>query len=194
MDQIKNKMSDAERLRKWGEKKKKADPNYKQSESLRIEKLRKAKVSTMSLGEKCSHKAKVAERKRKSRAKTAAIESTSSSALTNPYRTPQSLGKAVGRTVKSLPSSPSKKKVVARIATHLGLKIQKEMKSKMNNTEIPELDHVQKFFFRSDIVYTSPGIKDEMVVWENGIKKRLRKYYMTMFLREAYSTYQSSVC
>lgn len=32
-----------------------------------------------------------------------------------------------------------------------------------------------------------------MVVWENGIKKRPRKYYMTMFLREAYSIYQSSV-
>lgn len=36
-------------------------------------------------------------------------------------------------------------------------------------------------FYGSDIEYTMPGIKDEIIIWDsNGIKIRIRKYYLTM--------------
>ena len=35
-----------------------------------------------------------------------------------------------------------------------------------------------------------PGLKDEMTVWKNGKKQRLRKHYLTMFLREAYAVFR----
>ena len=38
------------------------------------------------------------------------------------------------------------------------------------------------FFTCSDIVYTMPGMKDEIAIWESGNKKHERKYYLTMFL------------
>ena len=45
----------------------------------------------------------------------------------------------------------------------------------------------KKFFFRSDVSYTMPGAKDEIVVSDSFGKKRLRKYYLTMYLRNAYA-------
>lgn len=45
---------------------------------------------------------------------------------------------------------------------------------------------VTNFFFRPDIVYTCPGMKDTICIWDNGIKKTLQKHYMTMFLKEAF--------
>ena len=35
------------------------------------------------------------------------------------------------------------------------------------------------------------GMKDEITVWEHGKKEKLRKYYLTMFLHEAYAIYKS---
>ena len=49
---------------------------------------------------------------------------------------------------------------------------------------------VNYFYLRPDLVYTMPGMKDEIVVWINGGKKRKRKYYMTMYLREAYAIFR----
>ena len=49
---------------------------------------------------------------------------------------------------------------------------------------------VEKFFFRSDISYTIPGAKDEIVVWDELGKKRLRKHYLTMYLYEAYAVFK----
>jgi len=39
---------------------------------------------------------------------------------------------------------------------------------------------VNEFYFRSDIVYTMPGKGDEMTVWDDNGKHKLRKYYLTM--------------
>ena len=36
------------------------------------------------------------------------------------------------------------------------------------------------------------GTKDEMVVWDSFGKKRLRKYYLTMYLREAYAVFNET--
>ncbi|KAJ2937733.1 hypothetical protein O0L34_g19126 [Tuta absoluta] len=49
--------------------------------------------------------------------------------------------------------------------------------------------NVKKFFYRPDIVYTCPGIKDCMAVWMNGKKETMQKHYLTMFLREAHAIF-----
>ena len=36
-----------------------------------------------------------------------------------------------------------------------------------------------------------PGLKDEITLWENGKKKKLRKYFLTMFWREVLAIFQS---
>ena len=53
---------------------------------------------------------------------------------------------------------------------------------------------VMDFYFRPDVVYTMPGMKDEMVAWDSdGNKQRKRKYFLTMFLHEAFIIYRSEV-
>lgn len=42
-----------------------------------------------------------------------------------------------------------------------------------------------------DIVYTAPGMKDFITVWENDKKQRLRKYYSTAYLCEAHSIFKA---
>ena len=46
-------------------------------------------------------------------------------------------------------------------------------------------------FCEKDIVYTAPGMRDYITVYEDGRKVRLRKLYLTMFLREAYSIFNA---
>ena len=36
---------------------------------------------------------------------------------------------------------------------------------------------VTEFYYRPDISYTMPGMKDEMTVWKQGKKTKMRKYY-----------------
>lgn len=55
-----------------------------------------------------------------------------------------------------------------------------------------EMSLVKDFYYRNDISYTAPGMKDEMVIWENGQKVKCRKYFLTMFLREAYAVFKAS--
>lgn len=146
--------------------------------------------------ERSSYRARAAERKRKSRShhKDEPLLCSTPTSSKKSYKTPQSLGKAVRRTMKSLPCSPSKKKEVFKnVASSLGFKFELEKEMNVNKTITETESEAQNFFFRTDIVYTTPGVKDEMVVWENGQKKRLRKYYLTMFLREVYAIYKSSV-
>ena len=37
-----------------------------------------------------------------------------------------------------------------------------------------------------------PGAKDEMVVWDEFGKQRLWKYYLTMYIREAYAVFKET--
>ena len=51
-------------------------------------------------------------------------------------------------------------------------------------------DRVKDFFFQPYIVYTAPGLKDEMVHWEAGKKVKLRKYYLESTLKEALGVFK----
>ena len=103
------------------------------------------------------------------------------------FKSPQSFGKAVKRTLITLPKSPGKKRaIIVKLATIEGLKVAMERKKK---EESETKAAVSSFFGRSDVVYTCPGLKDEVIVYIDG-KEKLRKKYLTMFLREAYGMFQ----
>ena len=115
------------------------------------------------------------------------------------YVRPQSFGKAVTRALRALPRSPEKQHaVVAGIAMCIGFKLEEKMTAVLGkhglNLSESRKAAVMDFYFRPDDVYTMPGMKDEMVVWDSdGNKQRKRKYFLTMFLREAFIIYRSEV-
>lgn len=66
------------------------------------------------------------------------------------------------------------------------------MENKLTDTSSnQDKELVVAFLFRTDIVYTAPGMQDEITIWENGIRKRVRKYYLTMHLKEAYALFKA---
>ena len=164
----------------------------------------------MSPNELKKYKMAAAERKRKSRmlkkqkeiesegnavSENQTTSSTSPSTSYQPFERPQSLGKAMKRSIRALPQSPRKRKAVVRgLAKRFAVNVEKELESNLstNGNALSEevTSTVSSFFFRSDVSYTMPGLKDEMTVWKNGKKQRLRKHYLTMFLREAYAVFR----
>ena len=115
------KLSGAERTKRWRQKK---GDEFKKTESIRVEKTRQARLSGMSPTELNAYKMAATARKRKSRLlqKQRLSESASgtSEATTDempskppqPYKRPQTLGKAVNNTILSLPASPRKRKAI----------------------------------------------------------------------------------
>ena len=69
------------------------------------------------------------------------------------------------------------------------------MKNTHGNTISEDLKaEIETFYARSDISYTMPGAKDEIVIWNSaGKKSRERKYYLTMYLREACAVFKETV-
>ena len=86
------------------------------------------------------------------------------------------------RLVRELPKSPSKRvAAVCGLAECIGLQLVSKMDSSLSETrrttgiteEVKKL--VRDFYGRPDIVYTAPGMKDEMTVRTSGKKDRVRK-------------------
>ena len=68
-----------------------------------------------------------------------------------------------------------------------------KLKKKELSSEISKKDKlVIDFYYRPDIVHAIPSLKDETTEWENGKKKKWRKYFLTIFLREAHIIFQST--
>ena len=201
-----------------------ATADFKKNESKRVEACRKNRVASMSAEQKIEYKRRATERKRKSRALKNQNSATSSTATpsnsstsvnsstttptstpNNPYKRPQSFGKAVSKSLRSLPSSPNKRRcVVAGLAKRIGYNFD-ESESEINTAAGPPVwergrppvsdnvvASVTEFFYRPDVSYTMPGMKDEMTVWEDGKKIKLQKYYLVLFLREAHHMYLES--
>ena len=45
----------------------------------------------------------------------------------------------------------------------------------------------KEFYFQRDLVYTVLGLNDEMTLWANGKKKKLRKHYLEITVDEVYA-------
>ena len=194
--------SNAEYCKKYRSKKVKTEAE-RQIESARVaeyrRKLKDSPTKLLAAREK-ERKRKMLYRKKKSEATHSpdtpmSVEKISNS-LFMPFKKPQSLGKAVQRLARNLPSSPRRQKAaVSGLAKRIGVNLMENFQGALDNSQSSRgtsketIDLVANFYVRSDIVYTQPGMKDEMVIWENGVKRRERKYYLTLFLREAHSIY-----
>ena len=52
---------------------------------------------------------------------------------------------------------------------------------------------VKDFFLREDVVWASPGMKDEMFVRDDSGKKvKVRKFYLTHFIKEVYDLFKEA--
>ncbi|KAK6171681.1 hypothetical protein SNE40_018123 [Patella caerulea] len=200
-DTIKIKKSNAERCMKYRKKIIQKDPLFKDKERKRIAQYRETKKSNLTPEEKTVLREKERLRKKEYRSKHTSTKTPIQTPQQNhatpcPYDRPQSLGKAIQRVFRRLPFSPRKKKkaVISGIADKIGLNLENKMItniSNANNNGLPNetVQLIQDFYYRTDIVYTMPGMKDEITIWMNGSKEKKRKYYLTLFLREAYSIY-----
>lgn len=179
----------ASRMRKLRERLKKDDPNFKANEAKRISDLRKRKLEKLSKSELTVLRLKERDKKRLQRAKKRVeVQNINESSISKatPYKSKQTLSKAVQKAMKALPQSPGKKKaVVTELARKLNISLAESQNISISN-EDARYEHVKEFYYRPDIVYTCPGANDFVVVWENGIKKKCQKHYLTMYLREAF--------
>ena len=107
------------------------------------------------------YRKKALERKRKSRAakKAEAVkEQTNTNVSVSPYQRPQSIGKAMNKSLRSLPHSPNKRRfVVAGLAKHVGLSLEKKMVTGIGGKQ--KLDEkifnaVKEFFFFARTLFT----------------------------------------
>ena len=51
-------------------------------------------------------------------------------------------------------------------------------------------DRVINFYYHSDLVYTAKSLKEEITVWTETGKTKMRKYYLTMHLREVFAMFK----
>ncbi|XP_071034011.1 uncharacterized protein [Parasteatoda tepidariorum] len=187
---VKKKHSSAERMKKMRERKKVENQNFQAEENERFRILRLQKKKQMNEIEKLELRKYERDRKRIQRAKKKVESNAVALHATSPaYNSPRTFSKAVIKTMKALPKSPRKRAaVMAGLTKRVGMTLDKEMeKSKQSSIDYSK---VINFFFRPDIIYTCPGMKDSICVWEGGEKKVLQKHYLTMFLREAFSIFK----
>ena len=114
------------------------------------------------------------------------------------FKMPQSLGKAIQKLDNNLPKSPTKQRAVVnglakQVGVELSPKITHNHGQRINQRFTEENKKlITDFYVNTDVMYTMPGMHDEMTVWGNGIKSKRRKYYSIMFLKEVYELFKQS--
>ncbi|KAF2892249.1 hypothetical protein ILUMI_13926, partial [Ignelater luminosus] len=78
------------------------------------------------------------------------------------------------------------------VAKRLGLTIIDETEKNEYDVDKQnkELEIVKNFYYRPDIVYTCPGMRDSIAVRKDGKKITLPRHYLTLFLREAFAIFK----
>ena len=99
------------------------------------------------------------------------------------------------RLKSQLPKSPSKKLATVKgLVKEMGLELNTEIKThktgKNKGLSKEIKDKVINFYYRSDTVYTAPGLKDDMTVWTEAGKTKMRKYYLMMYLQEMFAMFK----
>ena len=184
-------------MRRFRKRKQEADPEYKRKESRRISILIKDKKRLASPRKKKELDRKNREAVAKHRAKKKEqnqqmIQQDTRQTSSKGFKSPQSFGKAKKRLQDILPRSPTKRKqLIQGIADDESVVLQRMMNKALNENDIGPVEKLVKdFYLREDISYTAPGMKEEMTVWQGGMKLRLRKHYLMMYLKEAFATFK----
>ncbi len=106
------------------------------------------------------------------------------------YKTPQALGKAVGRVKTFLPDSPRKRRaVISQLAKSTDDSSNSHRKG---NKQLPQstVKCVQDFFKLDSISRQAPGRKDYVSVRSEGKKIKLQKRHLLWSLKEVYALFQ----
>ena len=202
------------RLKKFRDKKAAENPRFKKEESNRINELQK-KARAKETDEakeirKTKNKLRMREKRENERLRKQGKIKITNDALSPKsrherkfgYRTKDTLQKAVKKITEQTPRCPKKKKaVIMKLALDAGLEV--SPKDSVINEDPPTpkphalalseelVEKVTKFFLRSDVVWTSPSVKDEMTLWDDSGKKyKLRKYYLEMTVDEAFALFK----
>ena len=157
--QKKQPMSSAERERKERQRKLAAITDeerkeLKSKENKRRSELRRKQLSSMSKADLDAY--------RKKTVNPAIPELTEMCKDVTPlshYRSKQSYGETLKKSLNSLTSSPRKRtSVIAGLAKRPGLKLECQMEKRTRWNPSKEVEgHVENFYFRPDISYTMPG-------------------------------------
>ena len=94
-----------------------------------------------------------------------------------------------------MPNSPLKKlATVTGLVKEMGLELNTESKAhetgKNKGLSKEIKDRVINFYYHSDLLYTAKSLKEEMTVWTETGKTKMRKYYLTMHLREVFAMFK----
>ena len=175
------KTTSSERMRKHCQNKVNNDPEFKQKESKRMSDLQRQQRASMSEEELSTLWEKNRLKVKAWRAKNKAKEVLKVTPVTkNGSKTPQGFGKAMKQLKRQLPKSPSKKVATVKgLVKEMGFELNTESKAhktgKNKGLSKEMKDKVINLYYHSDVVYTAPGLKDEMTVWTEAGKTKMRK-------------------
>lgn len=103
----------------------------------------------------------------------------------------QALGKAVARSLKNFPNSPSKRKaVVKKLAENYGL-IEPVTKPK-NILNQDTVNAINIFYNRDDISQQAPGKRDYVTIWNQNGKERVQKRHLLYTLNEVHTMFKEA--
>lgn len=108
------------------------------------------------------------------------------------YKTPQALGKAIGKVKRAPPSSPRKRKaVIAKLASATGAhpEVNQQKKHPHNKLSPNTVKCIQDFYVRDSISRQAPGICDFVVLKVKGKKTKLQKRHLMLSLRETFALF-----
>ena len=176
-------------------RRKEADPEFMKKESERMLLLQKRQRASMNEEEltaareyNCLKTKKCSERKK-------ATETIKIAPVTKKgFAMPQAYGTAIKKLKRQLPKSPSKRvEAVIGLVNEVGLKLKESgfnRNRKMYGGLPDEVkSQVVDFYYQTDVIYTAPGLKDEITVWTESGKEKMRKYYLTMYLHVVYAMF-----
>ncbi|XP_047128746.1 uncharacterized protein LOC124809140 [Hydra vulgaris] len=191
-----SKEGNASRVQKYRMKKKAESEEFQKRENARTNAIKKNKRRNMSQTELKTIREYERDQKRKQRERKQLENETPDPSTSEfpplnfyyPYNCPQTYAKVLLKATESLPTSPNKRNsIISGLVDKYSVKISdlSHRKSIFGQDDIL-IEKVKSFYFRPDIVYTGPGMKDTMVSWKSGKKETLHKFYLTVFLREGF--------
>ena len=111
----------------------------------------------------------------------------------NAYKTPQALGRALGRVKPVLPHSPRKRKaVVMKLASSEGISVAKKMRIEGSPNHIPAdtVKLVTNFFLLDSISQQALGKRDFVTIRKEGGKEHVQKRHLMWSLEETYGMFK----
>ena len=130
--------------------------------------------------------------------KKAATQAKAENAAEQPvYKTPQALGKAVGKVKCHLPKSPRKRKaVVNKLASDQGIHHQKKKKTASGSNKALSKDiqeKIKSFYCLDSVSRQSPGKRDFVIKRVDGMKEYVQKRHLLYSLRETHALFKKKI-